>query len=149
MANCIYHFFFFISDVRGIQERPSVAFSAYLTSVSPEGTDIVKFNNIWTNIGNAYNPITGVFTAPTNGLYSFTSVLLSLDNKILFRHIFRNNEYLEGTFVSGDGQKTGTLSVVLDLNKNDLVYIKSRRSGYGGVYSSSNKYSTFSGFLIT
>ena len=39
--------------------------------------DIIKFTDVMTNIGNAYDPVSGKFIAPFNGTYEFTLILLS------------------------------------------------------------------------
>lgn len=103
---------------------------------------------MWTNVGNAYDTSTGVFTAPIPGLYMFTAVLLSENSKSLYRHIWKNNEPLAGTYVTDQGYKAGTLTVVLQLKKGDEVYVKSKTEFHGDVYSDRDKFSTFTGYLI-
>lgn len=68
------------SHVEGLRkdgDDKKVAFSAALYAdgngeFGPHSIGItVVYRHIFTNIGNAYNPATGVFTAPTKGLYLF------------------------------------------------------------------------------
>ncbi|CAG2246727.1 C1QL [Mytilus edulis] len=52
----------------------------------------VKFETIKENIGNGYNSGTGIFTAPTKGLYHFTASARESRSGYLLLGIFRNGE---------------------------------------------------------
>ncbi|XP_062871389.1 complement C1q-like protein 4 isoform X1 [Trichomycterus rosablanca] len=50
---------------------PKIAFYAGLRK-QHEGTDVLKFDDVVTNVGNYYEPSTGKFTCPLPGIYYFT-----------------------------------------------------------------------------
>ena len=54
-------------------EQP-VAFTATFKNADLHGLGVgqtVKFDKVLYNAGNAYSPLTGLFTAPTDGTYLF------------------------------------------------------------------------------
>lgn len=127
-------------------KRTTVAFSAYTRIPQTTGAiTYIKFEKVWTNIGYGYDPSTGIFTAPRQGVYHITAVVMSVYGEGLFLSINHNHNLIAGSHVTGDGFKTGTFDVILSLQTGDKVYI----SGAGGtVHSDINKYTTFSGHLI-
>ena len=55
-----------------------MSFSAKLSSILKiNNTDVIKFDDVLTNVGNAYNPTSGKFIAPFNGSYLFTLVIMN------------------------------------------------------------------------
>ncbi|CAC5365372.1 unnamed protein product [Mytilus coruscus] len=130
-----------------MEKRTIMAFSAYTTNtqIISHYTN-VKFEKIWTNIGNGYDPSTGIFTAPRQGIYHITAVVMSVSGQVFYLHLKHNNEYTAGSWVSGDGYKTGTFDVVFSLQKGDTISVGSKRTSR--VYSNSDNFNTFSGHLI-
>ncbi|CAC5404592.1 C1QL [Mytilus coruscus] len=131
-------------------KKDTPAFTAYRNSVQTLSSNaIVKFDKLWTNNLNAYDLTTGVFTAPMPGLYHFSAVVMSEDGKTLFLHLWHNDIKTAGSYTQGDGYKTGTFDVVLNLKKGDRIYIRCK-GGHDSqtIYSNVDNYSTFSGYII-
>ncbi|XP_077176406.1 complement C1q-like protein 2 isoform X2 [Paroedura picta] len=98
---------------------PKIAF--YVGLKSPhEGYEVLKFDDVVTNLGNHYNPATGKFTCQVRA----SAIAQDAD---------QNYDYASN-------------SVVLHLDLGDEVYVKlDGGKAHGG---NNNKYSTFSGFLL-
>uniref|UniRef100_A0A3B3WUJ1 C1q domain-containing protein n=1 Tax=Poecilia mexicana TaxID=48701 RepID=A0A3B3WUJ1_9TELE len=140
---------YFSSSVR------QVAFSASL--MASGGGDIGPFNaytslifrNVVSNIGNAYNPNTGFFTAPVRGVYHF--------NYHIYGHghssygsgavLVKNGEYIFMAFehqtIHG-ANSANTVTMLLELG--DVVYLLQRVNTR--IYDDQLHYTTFSGLLL-
>nr|CBX41721.1 putative C1q domain containing protein MgC1q72 [Mytilus galloprovincialis] len=130
-----------------LKETP--AFSVYRNSPqSLSSSTVVKFDRVWTNNLNGYDVSTGVFTVPVAGLYHFSAVVMSESDKQLFLNLWHNDSKTAGSLSSGNGYKTGTFDVVLDVKKGDRIYIRCRDNNAQKIYSDTDNYSTFSGYLI-
>ena len=58
-----------------------VAFTAQFGArISVSGGQKIVFTNVITNVGDAYNNVTGIFTAPRNGTYMFTLTTMTTNN---------------------------------------------------------------------
>ncbi|XP_042265703.1 heavy metal-binding protein HIP-like [Thunnus maccoyii] len=134
-------------------ERPKVAFSVGLTDagqVGPFSADItLKFSKIFTNIGEAYNPSTGVFTAPVRGTYYFRfNARESHDTKLVGIKLYHNDKQITLSFdrVVSHGYVTVSNAFVLQLEKGDVIYLDLWENC--SVYDDRYNHTTFSGFLL-
>lgn len=140
-----------ISNLDSCPSKPSVVFHA---AMSPHRTfekgSTWIYGQVVTNVGNAYNPSTGKFTAPTNGVYQFNWYTLSdrsvtsnaglfVNGKLKACHASSNSAgRLHQWVTSGSG-------MALPLNKGDEVCI---RSVYGGIAKLRGQFTAFGGVLI-
>ncbi|XP_048011578.1 uncharacterized protein LOC125245137 [Megalobrama amblycephala] len=140
-------------ELRKENRDREIAFSAALMEsgsgyFGPFTTEItLTYRNVFTNIGNAYNPITGVFTAPLKGAYMFRINVTGRRGIHSSASIFKNGKKV----VSGHDEQAqdwlnSSNGVVLILEVGDVVYVRlwsGRR-----LYDSVSNYNTFSGFLL-
>jgi len=143
------HFFFTDHHHGGKNEIP--AFGASFTkNVNLANNEVVKFDKVWTNIGNGYDSSSGVFTAPRGGVYQFSCSAMAYFGKTLRLHLMKNDQQTVSLYPGNVGHNMGTLSMVLELKKGDRVYIKHPASGGNSFYSESgSNFSMFSGYFIS
>ncbi|KAI1901267.1 hypothetical protein AGOR_G00032560 [Albula goreensis] len=136
------------------EERPKVAFSAALTDagyVGPFNTDItLNYAKVLTNIGNHYNPSTGIFTAPVRGVYyiRFTDFVTTSDDTAAGIWLHKNGQIIVigGYGKAGGSENYTSNAVVLQLEVGDQVY--ARLQSNHRVYDDHYNRCTFSGFLL-
>nr|XP_056717491.1 complement C1q-like protein 2 isoform X2 [Euleptes europaea] len=128
---------------------PKIAF--YVGLKSPhEGYEVLKFDDVVTNLGNHYNPSSGKFTCQVRGIYFFTYHILMRggDGTSMWADLCRNGQ-VRASAIAQDADQNydyASNSVVLHLDLGDEVYVKlDGGKAHGG---NNNKYSTFSGFLL-
>lgn len=122
-------------------KRHEVAFTAGIPfSSTTWNSGTLIFNVVITNVGNGYNPSTGVFTSPREGTYVFYVSAVEYAAQNLYLDIVLNS-------VSKVEYQTGTNMAVLSLQKGDNVWV--RYAGGKGYYSQSVSITTFSGFLAS
>ncbi|XP_077091497.1 uncharacterized protein LOC143742500 [Siphateles boraxobius] len=142
-----------VEELRKENREREIAFSAGLIQsgsdyIGPFTSEItLSYRNVFTNIGNAYNPITGIFTAPLKGAYMFRISVFSHGPTHSAASIFKNGERVVLAYA---GQPQSELNssngAVLILEVGDVVYVK-LWSGTR-IYDNDNSHSTFSGFLL-
>ncbi|XP_059206479.1 complement C1q-like protein 2 [Centropristis striata] len=141
-------------DLETENAERKVAFYTGLTdsgSVGPFDTDTtLKYRKVFTNIGDAYNPSTGFFTAPVRGVYYFQFTLCGGQTGLMGVQVFKNNQRIMWNAENKEegGEEYMTNSVVLELMAGDQIHLV-LPWGYT-LWDTSNNYNTFSGsFLFT
>ncbi|KAF7229868.1 complement C1q-like protein 2 [Nothobranchius furzeri] len=106
------------------------------------------YKTVKTNVGNAYNPVTGIFAAPVTGIYYFTFSYHAGGEHPVSLNLIKNNEVVVGVHdhrSSGDGADNGGNSAFLQLQQGDQVYMQlvANTHLYGHI-----AVTTFSGVLL-
>ncbi|XP_032364809.1 complement C1q tumor necrosis factor-related protein 3 [Etheostoma spectabile] len=145
------------TDVDNLKKQvkaSQVAFSACLVAggntkdIGPTSTTLV-FSHVPLNVGNVYNSITGLFTAPVKGVYHFdwTVGAFGDGSRGSGAWLVKNREKVALAFeVQMDGFMSGSKGVSLSLLKGDVVSL--RLLGNGLVFDDYNCLTTFSGHLL-
>ncbi|XP_078319032.1 complement C1q tumor necrosis factor-related protein 3-like [Crassostrea virginica] len=132
------------------ESSEQVAFTATVTQymTSQNGQTFV-FPHIITNVGGGYNRITGVFTAPRDGVYVFFCKITGRDNpsSMYFEFILNGSAKTMNLVYGGSAHpyRTSSNSIVLQLTHGDRVWIK---MSTGGNHYSAGGDLSFSGYLL-
>ncbi|XP_052076985.1 complement C1q-like protein 3 [Mytilus californianus] len=130
--------------------RQGAVFFAFLKATTTfAGNDVLKFDEVTTNIGGAYKPGTGIFTAPQGGVYMISCVMMGASSSHIHYYLYKNNNMFSKGFTSRSTvhhASPSTNNWIVELEKGDQVYIKHRISGRETVHGGHHSY--FSGFLI-
>jgi len=107
---------------------------------------IIRFDHIITNIGNAYSHQTGIFRAPVSGVYVFSTETMAHGHMINFE-LMQNGHIVDGTVATGSLISTSSMWP-LAVNKGDELWVRSLKIGnsLGVVHGYCN--SAFAGFLL-
>ncbi|XP_076019561.1 caprin-2-like isoform X2 [Genypterus blacodes] len=129
-----------------------VAFSASVAAASevtvgPFNTDTTLiYKYVATNIGNAYNPQTGLFVAPARGAYHF-EFHVGAHGHVAGIILVKNGEQIFSAYEQQTtGYGTATNSVTLALEASDVVFVRLFKNTK--VYDNVNHHCTFSGHLL-
>ncbi|XDV25729.1 hypothetical protein PO909_029597 [Leuciscus waleckii] len=140
-------------ELRKENRDREIAFTAGLMQsgsgyIGPFTTEItLTYRNVITNIGNAYNPVTGVFTAPLKGAYMFRVSVLGTGPTVAAASIFKNGERMVVAYARQHQDVLNSSNgVVLILEVGDVVYV--RLWSGARIFDNENNYNTFSGFLL-
>ncbi|XP_025088537.1 complement C1q and tumor necrosis factor-related protein 9A-like [Pomacea canaliculata] len=106
----------------------------------------LKFDSVITNLGNAYDASTGVFTAPISGLYTFHLVamvplqarnldLAVIKGSIPVDHVYANSQ-------SPDAQ--GSTQYTIHLTAGEMVWVQQ----VGGDGVRGGDWTVFTGYLL-
>jgi hypothetical protein len=134
----------FISERSAAQDV--VAFTARLSPyMTTLGTNqAILFNNVLTNIGNAYHLHGGIFTTPVAGVYVFFVTIMSNPSKVLSVAIVKNDSDICKAY-GALNEGSGSCLTTVHLAVGDDVWVK--HTSYGDEIEGMN-WSSFSGILI-
>uniref|UniRef100_A0A8C6WII7 C1q domain-containing protein n=1 Tax=Neogobius melanostomus TaxID=47308 RepID=A0A8C6WII7_9GOBI len=125
-----------------ISGTPKVAFSAYNIgsgNTGPFNVDTpLKYKSLFSNIGNNYNPVTGMFTATVKGLYFFRFSMHNSHQANSVVSLMKNDVRVASVYdtYASDFHDIGSNAAVLPLEVGDMVY------------DDVMNYHTFTGFLL-
>ncbi|KAL1280684.1 hypothetical protein QQF64_015284 [Cirrhinus molitorella] len=139
-------------------QAPKVAFSASLLtsfgsqSVGPfyNGLHTLIYKYVFLNTGDAYDPNTGIFTAPVRGAYAFRVFSKAIGNpeRGVTAGLFKNDKHIISTHGhQASGFSSTSNGVTLLLEEGDKVKVNL----YAGQWIFDNgehHHSTFSGHLL-
>uniref|UniRef100_A0A672FER1 C1q domain-containing protein n=1 Tax=Salarias fasciatus TaxID=181472 RepID=A0A672FER1_SALFA len=132
-----------------------VAFSASLLAsgdrlIGPFNTHTtIVYKYVATNIGNAYNPNTGFFTAPVRGVYHFEIHIGTFGHASYptGATIVKNEQPVFSAYeLQPSGYGSSGTGVTLLLEVGDVVFV--RFGPNSRIYDNQNRHNTFSGHLI-
>uniref|UniRef100_A0A3P9H5N8 Complement component 1, q subcomponent-like 2 n=1 Tax=Oryzias latipes TaxID=8090 RepID=A0A3P9H5N8_ORYLA len=115
-----------------------------------EGYEVLRFDDVVTNLGNHYDATTGKFTCQVSGTYFFSYHVLMRggDGTSMWADLCKNGQ-VRASAIAQDADQNydyASNSAVLHLDSGDEIYVKlDGGKAHGG---NNNKYSTFSGFLL-
>ncbi|CAC5363461.1 C1QL [Mytilus coruscus] len=148
------HMHYMIFNILELPTTNTVAFSVVLDhEVTLVPLQVVKYNNILTNVGSAYDPRHGHASIPIKGIYLVAVTSLNHINEDIHMQLVRNDD-VQGSMYLPAGQSYDSMSqtLVLFLDKSDLVWVRVFNNNiYVGhkLYGTSVEfYNTFSATLL-
>ncbi|KAM9348382.1 complement C1q-like protein 2 [Symphorus nematophorus] len=105
------------------------------------------FKGVVTNIGNAYNPHTGVFTAPVRGAYHFEWHIAAVGHTVTGAVLVKNSHRIFLAYEHQNGHLTSSSNgATLLLQRGDTVLL--HLWVHTRVFDNDNHHSSFSGHLL-
>lgn len=132
----------------------AVATDGFQECIGPSSdNELIKYNHIFINLNNGYDPSTGIFTVPFSGVYSITftaysdagapgsSLVVCVDLLVNFQPIARTIDINRN-----DQEDQSAHIVALQLQKGDTVAVALLAGCF--LCDDSSRYNTFSVFLL-
>ncbi|XP_061162600.1 uncharacterized protein LOC133175478 [Saccostrea echinata] len=140
-------------EIKELSAQRAVAFSAALGSPMEDNetvSEIVIYNIVEINIGEAYDPTTGIFMVPESGVYAFSWTSVTIPGKWYETEMNINGLQKRLNSCNNKGETASsnlscTSMVIAEVKKGDIVWIA--KFGQEGDYLM-EMYSSFSGWKI-
>uniref|UniRef100_A0A674MPW1 Uncharacterized LOC101074900 n=1 Tax=Takifugu rubripes TaxID=31033 RepID=A0A674MPW1_TAKRU len=140
-------------ELRLVRDVPKVAFAVSLggngLQKTTSGSKTLIYKDILTNIGQAYNSETGMFTAPVRGVYYIRFTANAPTNFPMSAVLYKNGiqiQLIAHEQPSGEGSDTASNGAALLLEQGDTLSLQLWHNTQ--IWDNSNHHSTFSGFLL-
>ncbi|GAA6232399.1 uncharacterized protein LOC108881863 [Lates japonicus] len=141
------------TELKAIRDVPKVAFAVSLGGnglrKTTSGSQTLIYKDILTNIGQAYNSETGVFTAPVRGVYYIRFTANAPTDFPMSAVLYKNGasiQLIAHEQPSGEGSDTASNGATLLLEQGDTLSMQLWHNTQ--IWDNSNHHSTFSGFLL-
>lgn len=131
--------------------KDAIAFQSSLTKTleNMRNQETVIFDNVSLNEGNAYDNNSGIFTAPLDGIYSFTWTILTKAGKYFVTEIVLNGQQVTNNQADGrglNGYPMTTSHANIKMKKGDKVWIRTQVTD--GQYAHGGNWCYFSGIKV-
>nr|XP_034307456.1 complement C1q tumor necrosis factor-related protein 2-like isoform X2 [Crassostrea gigas] len=131
--------------------KDKIAFQSSLTKQleNMKNQETVIFDKVSLNEGNAYDNSSGIFTAPLNGIYSFTWSIVTKAGKYFVSEIVRNGQKVVYNHSDGRGHNEWSMSTAqanIKMKKGDKVWIRTLSAW--GQYAQGGDWCSFSGVKL-
>nr|XP_034307440.1 heavy metal-binding protein HIP-like [Crassostrea gigas] len=131
--------------------KDTIDFQSSLTKTleNMKKQETVIFDKVSLNEGNAYDKTSGVFTAPSDGIYSFSWTILTKAGKYFVSEIVQNGQKVAYNNSDGRGHLGWPLSTShanIKMKKGDKVWIRTKDTT--GHYAHGDDWCCFSGIKL-
>ena len=112
---------------------------------------VVTYNSVVINIGDAYNPLDGKFTAPDAGVYSFSWTSLTPPGKRFETRLMVTGKAITGNRANAIGLNqyvSASKSAIVYMKTGDTAYIQTLAGGANELHGDKNKVSSFCGYRV-
>ena len=119
------------------------------TVVAGSGT-YTNWEVVHANIGNHFNPTTGVFTAPVAGNYCFSHSYINSGTGYVNIFLYKNSSIFNGSGArpSNALYEQATKTIIIPLAANDTIFISDALGGNSGTHTDGVGWTQFCGHLI-
>ena len=128
---------------------PIVGFKATdVTNMNPSNAEVLVFPTVLFNKGNGYNPSSGVFLAPVDGLYLLTVQICMYTNMYMTTSLMVGDKEMgRGFTYDVDDATCNTADAIVYMEGGDKAYIKVIHR-VGGIFTGTYQLPSFSGCLL-